>query len=150
YPFKTAQAHYEALLEETKARGGPTKHTYATVPGELTGRYSVAMRGDWYSTLRSSQVPTILSLLTPEYRKRMVQMLYHEAVSAASHWPSQYCWPEGFMRRFDPVAIQPQINPHFVLVTPELVQIATGVARNFVTNINVGRSFNLTGAVPRL
>ncbi len=24
YPFKTAQEHYEALLAETKARGGPT------------------------------------------------------------------------------------------------------------------------------
>src|SRR6185436_19602667 len=31
YPFKTAQEHYEALLAETKKRGGPTEHTYATV-----------------------------------------------------------------------------------------------------------------------
>ena len=150
YAFKTAQAHYEALLNETKGRGGPTQHTYATVPGELNGRYSVNMRGDWYATLRSNQTSTIMSLLTPEYQKRMVQMLYHEAVSAASHWPSQYCWPEGFMRRFDPVATQPPINPHFVLVTPQVVQISTGVARNFVTNIQLGRTFNTTGAVPRL
>jgi hypothetical protein len=150
YAFKTAQAHYDALLNETRARGGPTTHTYATVPGDLTGRYSVSQRGDWYATLRSNQTSTIMSLLTPEYQKRMVQMLYHEAVSASSHWPSQYCWPEGFMRRFDPVAIQPGINPHFVLVTPNLVQISTGVARNFVTNINVGRTFNMTGGVPRL
>ncbi len=35
YGFKTAQAHYEALLDETRGRGGPTQHTYATVPGEL-------------------------------------------------------------------------------------------------------------------
>ncbi len=41
YPFKTAQAHYEALLAETKARGGPTQHTYATVPGDWTGRYGL-------------------------------------------------------------------------------------------------------------
>jgi hypothetical protein len=80
----------------------------------------------------------------------MVQQMYHEAVDAASQWPSQYCWPEGFMRRFDPVAIQPQINPHFFLVTPELVQISTGVARNFVTNVNIGREFRMDGAVPRL
>ncbi len=39
YKFKTAQAHYQALLEETRKRGGPTQHTYATVPGEWTGRY---------------------------------------------------------------------------------------------------------------
>ena len=149
YPFKTAQAHYEALLAETKSRGGPTKHTYATVPGELSGRYSIGLRGDWYG-MRYNQTPTILSLLTPEYQTRMVQMLYHEAVSGASQWPSQYCWPEGFMRRFDPVAIQPWINPHQILVTPDQVQISTGVARNFVTNIHIDREFNMQGAVPRL
>lgn len=152
YAFKTAQAHYEALLAETKARGGPTEHNYATVPGELTGRYGVDFRtnGDWYASMRVNQVSTILSLLTPEYQKRMVQMLYHEAVTAASQWPSQYCWPEGFMRRFDPVALQTPINPHLFVVTPQLVTISTGVARNFITNIYVGRQFRADGAVPRL
>src|SRR5512139_1670013 len=33
YGFKTAAEHYAALLAETKKRGGPTEHTYATVPG---------------------------------------------------------------------------------------------------------------------
>ena len=151
YAFKTAQAHYEALLAETKSHGGPTQHSYATVPGELSGRYGVEFRnGDWYASMGYNQIPTILSLLTPEYQKRMVQQMYHEAVSAASQWPSQFCWPEGFMRRFDPVAIQPQINPHFFIVTPKLVQISTGVARNFVTSINIGREFRMDGAVPRL
>jgi len=28
-----------------------------------------------------SQPPTALSLLTPEYQKRMVQLMYHEAVT---------------------------------------------------------------------
>lgn len=32
YPFKTAQAHYEALLTESRARGGPTVHTRDTLP----------------------------------------------------------------------------------------------------------------------
>ncbi|MET0280030.1 MAG: hypothetical protein ABW278_02740 [Steroidobacteraceae bacterium] len=152
YQFATAQAHYAALLAETTSRGGPTRHTYATVPGELTGRYGVDFRsaGDWYASMRVNQTSTILSLLTPEYQKRMVQQLYHEAVSNASHWPSQYCWPEGFMRRFDPVALQPQINPHLFIVTPQLVNIETGVARNFITNIYVGREFRTDGAVPRL
>jgi hypothetical protein len=149
YPFKTAQAQYEALLAETKAKGGPTQHTYATVPGDWSGRYGLGGQ-NWYGSMRASQVSTIMSLLTPEYQKRMVQNLYHEGVTRASQWPSQYCWPEGFMRRFDPVAIQPQINQHFILVTPQVVQISTGVARNFVTNIMVGRTFNMTGAVPRL
>ncbi len=151
YAFKTAQAHYDALLAETKSHGGPTKHTKASLPSELNGRYGVEFfNGDWYASMFYNQIPTILSLLTPEYQKRMVQQMYHEVVSAASQWPSQFCWPEGFMRRFDPVATQPQINPHMVLVTPEVVQISTGVARNFVTNINIGRQFNMTGAVPRM
>ena len=28
YPFETAQQHYEALLEETRGRGGPTEHWF--------------------------------------------------------------------------------------------------------------------------
>ena len=32
YKFKTAQEHYEALLAETKARGGPTTHTLQFAP----------------------------------------------------------------------------------------------------------------------
>jgi hypothetical protein len=151
YAFKTAQAHYEALLAEVKTRGGPIDHTYATVPGDWSGKYGVDFRnGDWYASGAYNQVPTILSLLTPEYQKRMVQQIYHEVVNAVSQWPSQFCWPEGFMRRFDPVATQTQINPHFFLVTPKVVQISMGVARNFVTNVNVGRQFNLSGGVPRL
>ena len=41
YPFKTAQAHYEALLAETRARGGPTVHTRATLP-DWNGRRGTA------------------------------------------------------------------------------------------------------------
>jgi hypothetical protein len=153
YPFKTAQAHYEALLAETKAKGGPTLHTPATFPADWTGRYGLT-GNTWYGSMRVNQIPTILSLLTPEYQKRMVQLLYQEGVNGASQWPSQYCWPEGFMRRFDPVAIQTQINNHFIIATPDVVQISTGVARNFVTNIYANRSFNMAGVanggVPRL
>jgi hypothetical protein len=78
----------------------------------------------------------------------MVQMLYHEAVTNAPQWPATYCWPEGFMRRWHTVAVNDQ--PHKVLVTPQLVQIMIGVADNFVTNIQIGREFNMAGAVPRL
>jgi len=151
YKFKTAQEHYDALMAEAKTRGGPIKHTYATVPADWNGRYGIDFRtGDWYATMAFSQTSTILSLLTPEYQKRLVQAAYHEVVDAASQWPSQYCWPEGFMRRFDPVATQPQINPHYFVVTPSLVTITTGVARNFITNVNIGRQFRMDGAVPRL
>jgi hypothetical protein len=149
YPFETAQEHYEALLAETRARGGPTEHTYATVPGEWTGRYMhpgfTPGQAYWYR-LRHNQVPTILSLLTPEYQTRMVQMLYHEGHDNAAQWPSQYCWPEGFMRRWHEFAVW----EWHIMVTPSAVQILTGVARNFITTVHVGREFNMEGAVPRL
>jgi hypothetical protein len=149
YPFKTAQEHYEALLAETKKRGGPTQHTYATVPGEWTGRYMhpgmTPGNAYWYR-MRHSQVPTILSLLTPLYQQRMVQQEFHEGHQNKAQWPSQYCWPEGFMRRWHEFATW----EWDVTVTPSLVQILAGVARNFITNIHIGREFKMDGAVPRL
>jgi hypothetical protein len=149
YPFKTAQEHYDALLAETKKRGGPTQHTYATVPGEWSGRYmhpgNTPGQAYWYR-MRHSQTSTILSLLTPEYQKRMVQQAYHEGVTDRAQWPSQYCWPEGFMRRWHEFATW----EWDVMVTPSVVQILAGVARNFITNIHVGREFKMDGAVPRL
>ncbi|MGW8368136.1 MAG: hypothetical protein ACWGPN_05585 [Gammaproteobacteria bacterium] len=150
YPFASAREHYEALLAETRSRGGPTRHTYATVPGEWSGRYvwPSTHTETWYGFMLFNQTPTILSLLTPEYQTRMVQQLYHEAVTNAPQWPATYCWPEGFMRRWHTVAVNDQ--PHTVLVTPELVQIMVGAADNFVTNIHVGRSFSLDRDIPRL
>ena len=148
YGFKTAQEHYEALLAETTKRGGPEKYTYATVPGDISGRYYPGGWVDnWYSMMLAVQFPTVLSMLTPEDQKRFVQDAYHQAVSNAPQWVSQYCWPEGFLRRWYSASIQ---FPQSVIVTPKLVQIMAGVADNFTTNIHIGRTFNMTGAVPRL
>ncbi|RYZ65339.1 MAG: hypothetical protein EOP08_07190, partial [Proteobacteria bacterium] len=76
YAFRTAQAHYEALLKETQARGGPTRHTPATMPSEWNGIYRqprFSPANDTWITMRHLQVPTVLSLLTPEYQQRAVQ-----------------------------------------------------------------------------
>jgi hypothetical protein len=148
YKFKTAQAHYEGLMAETKGRGGPTQHTYATVPGELNGRYAPGnIFENWYTTMLAVQFTTVLSVLTPEYQKRMVQDAYHQGNTNAPQWTSQYCWPEGFMRRWYAFSIQ---FPQSMLVTPNLVQFMAGVADNFVTNVHIGRTFRMDGAVPRL
>lgn len=147
YPFATAEEHYKALLEETRSRGGPTEHTYATVPGEWTGVYAHPGRTNqyWY-TMYYSQVPTILSVLTPQYQEYFVQEAYHQGNTNAAQWQSQYCWPEGFMRRWHQAALW----EHYIMVTPDVVQILGGVARNFITNIHIGREFNMEGVVPRL
>jgi hypothetical protein len=144
YIFPTAEAHYEALLEETSRRGGPTTHTYATLPGEWSGVYAIGDRS-WY-TMHLNQVPTILSLLTSDYQTRFVQQAYHQGKSNAPQWPAQYCWPEGFMRRWHLEAVR----DHHILVTPEAVQILAGVAGNFITNIRVGAEFKADGPVPYL
>jgi len=91
-------------------------------------------------------VPTVLSLLTPEYQKRVVQETYHHGHTNKPMWPSQYCWPEGFMRRWHEWAAYDRQ----VMVTPKLVQIYGTGAANFVTNIHVGREFKMDGPVPRL
>jgi len=148
YPFETAAAHYEALLEETRARGGPTEHSYATVPGEWSGRYLWPRGQNWYAELFWNQIPTVLSLLTEEYQTRMVQEAYHHGNTNAAMWPAQYCWPEGFMRRWHYHGVTNQ--PHSIIVTPSLVQIVAGDADNFITNIHIGRKFNMQGALPRL
>ena len=148
YQFETAGAHYRALLEETRGRGGPTEHTYATVPGEWSGRYVWPRGQNWYAELFWNQIPTILSLLTEEYQTRMVQEVYHDGHTNAPQWPAQYCWPEGFMRRWHYHGVTNQ--HHSIIVTPSLVQILAGDADNFITNIHLGREFNMEGTVPRL
>jgi hypothetical protein len=166
YPFKTAQEHYEALLAETKIHGGPTVYTRKEPPPDWTGRYSrpvslkfmAARAGKTYDTpklleeppqwffMSINQTSTILSLLTPEYRMRTVQMHYHQAVDNAPLWPGTFCWPDGFLRLF---SRQAHLSMDFV-TTPERVQLMASSAENFVRHFNLGRTFDMSGAVPRL
>lgn len=150
YPFETAQEHYEALLAETRERGGPTEHTYATVPGEeWSGRYefpTITPGNDHWFFMQKVQIPTVLSVLTPEYQERAVQEHYHQGNTNVSHWPSQYCWPDGFMRRWH----WPSTREHNIIVSPSIVQIRAGFAKNFITEIYIGRDFDMDGAVPSL
>src|SRR5262249_59671251 len=70
------------ILAAAKAKGGPTVYTKATVPDwdGWYGRDNSYSNSQWtWGTI--NQVSTILSVLTPEYQKRMVQMNYHEGRS---------------------------------------------------------------------
>jgi len=166
YPFRTAQQHYAALLAEARAHGGPTQYTRDHPPPDWNGRYSRAISlqfmaqrdgrswetpahlaepPQWFFTA-INQTSTILSLLTPEYRRRTVQMHYHQSVDNAPLWPAQFCWPDGFMRLF---SRQAHLSMDFV-TTPARVQLMASSAENFIRHFNIGRDFNLTGGVPRL
>jgi hypothetical protein len=166
YPYRSAQEHYEALLAATQSRGGPTIYTRENPPPDWNGRYSRAVSlkfmaardgttyavpahlaepPQWFFTA-INQTSTILSLLTPEYQRRTVQMHYHQSVNDAPLWPAQFCWPDGFMRVFSRQA-------HLAMdiaTSPERVQLMASSAENFIRHFNVGRSFNMEGAVPRL
>jgi len=132
-PYKTAKEHYEALLEQTKAAGGPTVYTKATLP-DWDGRYNRAGPNQWIYG-RINQASTINSLLTPEYQERMVQMNYHEAVDNAPQWNAAYCYPEGFMRWWSEFSL----NNIEIMTTPYQIQMLSGVADNFLRRVLIGQ-----------
>jgi len=157
--YKTAKEHYDALMAEAKAAGGPTKHTRQTLPdwdgwyqrggggapgGGRGGRGGQATQPaanaapvqpagpQWmYGDM---QVATMLSLLTPEYQKRMTQINYHEAVTNSPQWMASFCYPEGLSRWYTQFAIRGVE----IMMTPNQVQILAGVADNFVRKIHIG------------
>ena len=146
YSFATAKEHYAALLKEARDRGGPSIYTQATLP-DWSGRYQRqrAKTATWFHGA-ILQVPTYLSLLTPEYQKRFVQQMYHYSGSNAAQWPGSYCWPEGFMRRFAQYG-GGRVN---LVMTPDLVLDIRNAAKTLITQIHIGGQFNEEGVVPRL
>jgi hypothetical protein len=156
YPYKTAEEHYNALMAEAVAAGGPTRQTRATLP-DWDGWYQKAGGGfgggggrggrgrggrgadipaggvQW--TYGDMQTATMISLLTPEYQKRMTQMNYHEAVSNSPQWMAAFCYPEGLVRWYTQYAIRGME----VLMTPNQVQFLAGVADNFVKKVHIGQ-----------
>ena len=158
YPYKSAREHYEALLAAAKARGGPTVYTKATTPdwdgfydrdfkaGDTPGLMAPDMvnspfRGRGVTGERwlwggITQAPTILSLLTPQYQTRWVQMLYHEGVDNSKQWNAQFCYPEGFIRWW----AWPSRGAAFQLtMTSYQVQFLSGIADNFVRQVLIGK-----------
>jgi len=146
YAFRTAKEHYAALLAETRAKSGPTVYTQATLL-DWNGRYQRqrAKTSSWFFGA-ILQVPTYLTLLTPEYQKRFVQQMYHYSGSNAAQWPGSYCWPEGFMRRL----AQYGGGTVSIVMTPELVLDLRNAAKTLITQIHIGREFDEEGVVPRL
>ena len=135
YSYKTAEEHYNALLEAAEAGGGPTHYDKASVP-DWDGYYqpSNSVGADWMQG--RAQVPTILSLLTPEYQKRFVQQTYHEAVTNSPQWNASFCYPEGLIRWWVRVS---QANRFQMVVTPWMVQTVSGIADNFLRQVMIGK-----------
>ena len=135
-PYKTAEEHYNALMAEAQKAGGPTQHTRATLP-DWDGWYQRRSPETQWIWGRNVQFATMLSLLTPEYRQRMVQQGYHEAVNNAPQWSASFCYPEGFMRWW---AQASHGGPIEVMMNPHQVQFLTGIADNFLRRVLIGRT----------
>jgi hypothetical protein len=168
YKYATAAEHYQALMAEAKAAGGPTKHTRQTLPdwdgwynrlggigfgGGRGGRGAQPAQApqpapgvraagpQWmYGDM---QTATMISLLTPEYQARMTQINYHEAVTNSPQWMAAFCYPEGLSRWYTQFAIR-GIE---ILMTPNQVQLLAGVADNFIRKIHIGQQH--VGKVPQ-
>jgi hypothetical protein len=114
YAFDTAKAHYETLVAEAKAKGGPSEHTLDTVP-DWSGQYqrSYGLRPPfeqqppeypYWIHAYLIQMYTYLALLTREFLTGAVHQAYHAVHVKALLWPASYCWPEGFLSLFSPSA----------------------------------------------
>jgi hypothetical protein len=134
YEYETAAEHYAALLSAAESSGGPTQHTRTSMP-DWNGWYRRGARDEQWTYGRNLQSATLVSLLTPEYQTRMVQMSYHEAVTNSPQWMAAFCYPEGLMRWWAEFSMR-NIE---VLVTPEQVQFLAGVADNFLRKILIGQ-----------
>jgi hypothetical protein len=135
YAYKTAEEHYNALLAEAKKAGGPTVHTRQTLPN-WDGRYRRLDPQEQWIWGRNLQTATMLSLLTPEYQRRMVQQNYHEVVNNSPQWMAAFCYPEGMMRWWAEASLGGDIE---ITMTPHQVQFLSGIADNFLRKVLVGR-----------
>jgi hypothetical protein len=133
--YKTAQEHYEALMAEARKAGGPTVHTRQTLP-QWDGWYLRLAPEEQWTYGRNLQTSTMISLLTPEYQKRMVQMNFHEAVSNAPQWMAAFCYPEGMMRWWSQFTFG---GPIELIMTPRQVQMLGGSADNLLRKILIGQ-----------
>lgn len=133
--YRTAEEHYNVLLAATRAAGGPTLHTSVTLP-DWNGWYARGAQEEQWTYGRNLQTATMLSLLTPEYQKYMVQMGYHEGVTNSPQWNASFCYPEGLMRWWS----QASLRNIEVMVTPNQVQLLSGNSHNFLRKILIDRA----------
>jgi hypothetical protein len=154
YPYKTAQEHYEALLARAKRRGGPTAYSKATTPdwdgfyvrddrvSEIWPKFAPDKTaesprpGDRWQFGGIEQASTVVSLLTPGYRERYVQALFHEGVTNSKQWSASFCYPEGLIRWW---SMSGRGGNFELTITPTRVEFLSGVADNFLREVLIGR-----------
>jgi hypothetical protein len=135
YPYATAEAHYNALLAQAEAHGGPTIYDRDHPPPDWDGYYnSRTLQQQQWTFGNNVQAETLMQMLTPEYQRRFVQALYHVGVSNSAQWMSSTCYPEGMIRWWAQGIRDIQVS-----ITPYQVQLLSGTALNFLRQILIGQ-----------
>jgi hypothetical protein len=135
YPYATAEEHYNALLAQAQAHGGPTIYDRDHPPPDWDGYYnSRTLQQQQWTFGNNVQAGTLMQVLTPEYQRRFVQALYHVGVSNSPQWMSSTCYPEGMIRWWAQGIRDIQVS-----VTPYQVQLLSGTALNFLRQILIGQ-----------
>jgi hypothetical protein len=168
YPFESAAEHFDALLAEARAAGGPVVPDYSELvswQARYTRNLDLEFAAGGLAQMERAramvippqyheqpqwlvghltQVSTLLSLLTEEYQTRLVQQLYHMAHNTTRQWSAMYCRPEGFMREWS----GPGFGGLEVIALPNLVILGSG--GNADRYVYVDRELTNDGGVPRL
>ena len=135
YPYETAEEHYNALMAEAEAKGGPTIFDRDNPPPAWDGYYNSRTRQQEQWTFGNNvQAGTLMQVLTPEYQQRFTQALYHVAISNSPQWMSSTCYPEGMIRWWAQGIRDIQVS-----VTQHQVQLLSGTAMNILRQILVGQ-----------
>jgi hypothetical protein len=135
HPYETAEEHYNALLAEAKASGGPTVYDRDHPPPDWDGYYnSRTLQLEQWSFGNNVQAASLMQVLTPEYQRRFAQTLYHVGVSNSAQWVSSTCYPEGMIRWW-----AQGIRNIQVTVTPHQVQLLSGTALNILRQVLIGQ-----------
>ncbi len=135
YPYKTAEEHYNGLMAEATANGGPTIYDRDNPPPAWDGYYNSRTRQQEQWTFGNNvQSGTLMQMLTPEYQQRFTQSLYHVAISNSPQWMSSTCYPEGMIRWWAQGIRDIQVS-----VTQHHVQLLSGTAMNILRQILIGQ-----------
>ena len=136
YPYATAEEHYNALLAQAKAKGGPTIYDRNNPPPAWDGYYnSRTLQQEQWTFGNNVQAGTLMQMLTPQYQQRFAQALYHVGVSNSPQWQSSTCYPEGMIRWWAQGIRDIQVS-----VTPHQVQLLSGTASTFFVRSSLARS----------
>jgi len=135
HAYSSAEQHYEALMAQAVANGGPTVYDRDHPPPEWDGYYnSRTLQRQQWTFGNNIQTGTLMKVLTPEYQQRFAQALYHVGVSNSPQWMSSTCYPEGMIRWWAQGIRDIQVS-----VTPYQVQLVSGTALNFLRQILIGQ-----------